>query len=69
MDPGSEGALVELMTWISNVYSGFAHEFGWLHLVPGSKSMPEHFVTDLYMDICVADFAFDVTLRRTIVPV
>jgi len=59
----------EVMTWIFHVYSGVAHGFGWPRLVPGSKSMPGHFLGDVYMVTCVADFAFDVTLRRTIVAV
>jgi hypothetical protein len=56
--------LAEMMAWIFNVYSGVAHGFGWPHLVPGSESMPGHFISDLYMVTCVADFASDITMRR-----
>ena len=59
--------LAELMTWIFHVYSGVAHGFGWPRLVPGTDSMPGLFVPEFYMVTCVAQIAFDVTLRRTIV--
>ena len=67
--PGEGESFAELMTWIFHVYSGVAHGFGWPRLVPGSDSMPGHFLADLYMVTCVADFASDVALRRTIVAV
>jgi hypothetical protein len=61
--------LAELMTWIFQVYSGVTHGFAWPRLVPGTDSMPGLFVPEFYMVTCVAHFAFDVTLRRTIVAV
>ena len=61
--------LAELMTWIFHVYSGVAHGFGWPRLVPGTDSMPGLFAPEFYMVTCVAQIAFDVTLRRTIVAV
>lgn len=62
---GHEQVLTEHVTWLFNVYSGVAHGFGWPRLIPGSESMPGHFIADLTQVVSIAHFAFDMTARRT----
>lgn len=58
-EPTDEGQLREHLHWVFNTYSGIAHGFGWPKLVPGSQSLPGHFVSDLWLTASVSLLAID----------
>lgn len=57
-------AMKEHVQWMFNVYSGIAHGFAWPRLVPGTESLPGHFVVELTTAANVGYLAAEVTLRR-----
>ena len=54
----------EHVRWIFHIYSGIAHGFAWPSLVPGTGSLPGHFIAELTITANVAQLAADATLRR-----
>ncbi len=64
---GTETAeqLGEHVAWTFNIYSGAAHGFGWPGLVPGTQSLPGHFIAELYLISNATRLAFDLVARRS----
>ncbi len=58
-EPTDEARLREQLHWVFNIYSGIAHGFGWPKLVSGSRSLPGHFASDLWMTATVSLLAID----------
>ena len=56
--------MAEQINWIFHVYSGVSHGFGWPRLVPGSQSMPGHFLSELFLVASVAHIAVEVVSDR-----
>lgn len=54
----------EHVRWMFHVYSGVAHGFAWPQLVPGTQSLPGHFISEFTTAASVAHLAADITLRR-----
>jgi len=50
--------------WIFHIYSGIAHGFAWPWLVPGTRSLPGHFIAEFTTTANIAHLAADTTLRR-----
>lgn len=56
----------EHIRWLFHTYSGIAHGYAWPRLVPGTRSLPGHFIADLTMIVNIGFLAADMTLRRTV---
>ncbi|MEA5155413.1 hypothetical protein [Raineyella sp.] len=63
--PDPVGMLREHMLWIFGVHSGMAHGHAWPDLVPGTGSLPGHFISDLFLIASTVQLAFDLAWRRT----
>lgn len=55
----------EHIRWLFHTYSGIAHGYAWPWLVPGTKSLPGHFIADLTTIVNIGHLAAAVTLRRS----
>ena len=66
-DTAIAGQVSEHVAWTFNVYSGVAHGFAWPRLVPGTRSLPGHFIAELLLISNVTHLAFDLAIRRSTV--
>jgi hypothetical protein len=60
--------LSEHLSWAFNVYSGVAHGFAWPRRVPGTQSLPGHFLVELTLVASITHMTFDLAARRSKVP-
>ena len=67
-DEGVATQLREHLSWTFNVYSGVAHGFAWPRLVPGTSSLPGHFLAELTIIANVTHLAFALAIRRSTAP-
>lgn len=64
-EPDDDSATIaEHVRWIFQTYSGVAHGFAWPSLVPGTASLPGHFIADFTTVVNIAHAAAEMTLRR-----
>jgi hypothetical protein len=66
--PDTATLLSEHLSWTFNVYSGVAHGFAWPRLVPGTQSLPGHFLVELTTVANITHMAFDLANRRSRAP-
>lgn len=57
-------AAKEHVRWLFHVYSGVSHGLAWPWLIPGTASLPGHFIADFTTVTNVVYLAADITLRR-----